>query len=192
MALLNRLLPGAQNTYFTRNYWQRALRQRYWAISWAVHSSCRSLGTLLLPHPLGVVFLLLHWHGAGVGHIVQAVVCCIVQRLPDLVLPSIVRHLGVRLRAVKRQNTPDQKRSRRSGGGSQVNKGLGHQWPRLDSPPHSRYRGPGCRCQSLRAISAITTTTGRAGAYSRGTLTKLSTVFFLSFAFFVKPAPAIH
>ncbi len=52
------------------------------------------------PHELGLVALLLHWHCGTVWHILQAIVCGIVQGLPDLVLPGIVRHRNVHLQII--------------------------------------------------------------------------------------------
>ena len=62
-----------------------------------------SLAGLLLPDPLGVVVARLHRHGAAVGHVVQAIVCSVVERLADLVLPRVVGDPDVRLRRRRRR-----------------------------------------------------------------------------------------
>ncbi len=54
------------------------------------------------PHEARRLALLVHRHVGAVGHVVQAVVSRVVQRLADLVLPGVVRDRGARLHALGR------------------------------------------------------------------------------------------
>jgi hypothetical protein len=59
-------------------------------------------GPLLLPHELDALLgMRLHRHGRAVRHIVQAIVGRVVQRLANLVLPSIIWDLVVSLKEYK-------------------------------------------------------------------------------------------
>jgi hypothetical protein len=51
------------------------------------------------PNELGGISLLLHRHGARIGHVLKAAVGRIVDRLPDVVLPCILWDLVVSLHA---------------------------------------------------------------------------------------------
>ncbi len=50
------------------------------------------------PHELRSGSLLLHWHRATVRNILQAIVCSVIQRLSDVILPGVTGYLGVHLR----------------------------------------------------------------------------------------------
>jgi len=67
-----------------------------------IHRPRHLFGALLLPHELHTLLgVLLHRHGRAVRHVVQSVVCSVIQRLADLILPCIVWDLVVSLQAVR-------------------------------------------------------------------------------------------